>query len=90
VNYKKLLITKWIDDPVKASPLIYFTNLVCDEHDMGSAQAFAGATNSPFELYYSLDYTSKGRKKKVLHKAAAEVAWTAPIKPVKNLSGNFL
>ena len=41
MNYKKLLITKWIDDPVKASPLICFTNLVCDEHDMGSAQPFA-------------------------------------------------
>ena len=89
VNCNKLSITKWIDDPTNASPLICFTNRVRDEHNMRSTKAFAEATNQPFHLYHSFDYTSKGRKKKVLRNAAAEAAWAAPIKAAKNLSGKL-
>jgi len=53
---------------------------------MKTVEAFAKATGQSFHLYYSIDYTSKGRIKKLLHNAAAETAWAAPIKPAKNLS----
>jgi len=56
---------------------------------MKSAEAFAKATGQPFHLYYSLDCTGHGRKKKVLKNAAAEAAWIAPVKAAKNLSGHL-
>ena len=67
----------------------FFTNSVCDEHNMRSTQTFAEATNQLFYLYHLFDYTSKGTKKKVLHNAAAEAAWAAPIKAENKLSGKL-
>jgi len=89
INKKLLSIDKWIYDPLNALPLICYTNAMWDAHNFRCAEAFAKATHQEYHLYHSVDTKTIKGKLVTLKNAAAEAAWSAPIKVAKDLSGQL-
>ena len=89
INRKLLSIDKWIYDPLNASPLICYTNAMRDAHNLRCAEAFAKATHQEYHLYHSVDTKTIKGKVVTLKNAAAEAAWSAPVKAAKDLAGRL-
>ena len=79
----------WITDCAHASPIICYTNLVRDAHDIKAAKSFARAANYSFHFYYSIDTCGHGSKKNLLQNEAAHAAWASPVKAARDLSGRL-
>ena len=88
-NNQLLNITCWITNRSFASPLICYTNIVRDAHNVKAAEAFARATGYSFHLYYALDTVGNGRNRRELINQAAEAAWNTPVKSANDLSGKL-
>uniref|UniRef100_A0A0W0FV67 ATP-dependent DNA helicase n=2 Tax=Moniliophthora roreri TaxID=221103 RepID=A0A0W0FV67_MONRR len=80
-------ITRWITDPVKACPLITYTNAARDAHNFECAREFAEASGQAFQVYHSVDTQRVQGRRQELKGAAAEAAWQVPVKRAKDLGG---
>jgi len=88
-NQSKLNMNVWITDRCNASPLIYYTNAVCDAHNIKAAHAFVHLSGYDFHFYYSTDTCGQGCNKILLQNEAAHAAWNTPVKAASDLSGHL-
>lgn len=77
-------ISKWLDTPDQAAPLITYTNHVRNIHNWNSTQAFAEYTGQEFAVYYAEDTVGRVGHKITLTGQNAIDAWNTPIKSNAN------
>ena len=80
-------IKRWVDDPHHACPLIVYTNVARDRHNLNMAEAFATATGQGCHVYHSRDTRGRGGNRQQLAGLAAEAAWAVPVKEANDLGG---
>jgi hypothetical protein len=83
-------VSRWAESLDKGCPLIVYTNIARDQHNVRMADAFAMETGQEYHIYYSRDLKGCGRSKRQLTGLAAEVAWDIPVKEANDLGGHML
>jgi hypothetical protein len=83
-------ISRWLDTPNEAAPLITYTNHVRNLHNWSSTEAFAKFTGQEFAVYYAADTVGRVGHQITLTGQNAIDAWNTPIKSnAKDLSGRL-